>query len=180
MSRITLLSTIVSCLMVTAVYGEPPEMPTKKAKERANALQENLKAFQLRLVYHGPQDKPFYNLTLSVEPIPQLASDPFHPLIQIDEGQAKKIITHLAKDGFLDQATDPRVEKKAPLTTSGYSLSINGKDLAWRTELGWDLKMLRRLDNLQAVLDGKAAEAGKLVIGRLSGYRREWEKAAPE
>jgi len=109
-----------------------------------------------------------------------LASDPFHPLIQINEEQAKKIINHLANDGFLDQATDPRVEKKAPLTTSGYSLTVNGKGIAWRTELGWDLKMLKRLNALQAVLDGKAAEATKMLIGRLSGYRKEWEKAAPE
>jgi len=44
MSRIALLSTVLSCLMVTTVHGEPQDMPTKKAKERADALQLNPKA----------------------------------------------------------------------------------------------------------------------------------------
>lgn len=180
MSRIASLSIVIACFVVTAVRAEPPDTPTKKAKERAEALKGNPKEFQLQLLYHGPQDKPSYNLTLSVEPVDQLASDPFHPKVRIDEEQATKIINHLAKEGFLDQATDPRVEKKAPLTTPGYSLTVNGKDLMWRAELGWDLKMLKRLDELQATLDGKAAEAGKTLIARLGGYRRDWEKAASE
>lgn len=176
MSRIAPLSFAIAWLMATAVHAEPQDIPSKKAKERAEALKENPNAFQLLLLFHGPQDKPFYNLTLSVEPVDQLASDPFHPKVRIDEDQAKKIITHLAKDGFLEQATDPRVEKKALLTTPGYSLTVNGKDLAWRAELGWDLKMLKRLDELQAALDGKGALAMKTLIARLGGYRREWEK----
>lgn len=59
MSRIAVFSTVLSWLMVTAVHGAP-DMPTKKAKERAEAFLANPKAFQLRLVYHGDQDKPFY------------------------------------------------------------------------------------------------------------------------
>ena len=180
MSRIAMFTTILTCLMVTAARGEPQEAPTKKAVERAATLMENSNAFQLRLLYHGPQGKPFYNLTLSVRLVPQLASDPFHPLVQISEEQAKKIIAHLAKDGFLDEATDPKTEKKAAPTTAGYSLTVNEEDLVWKAELGWDLAMLRRLDGLQTVLNDRAAEVTKMLIARLAGYSREWEKEARE
>ncbi len=152
--------------------------PTKIAAERAKALKDNLQSFQLQLRYHGPQRKSYYILTLSVLPVPQLASNPFHPIIQIAEDQAAKIIEYLAKDGFLDQATDPRADKTAPPTTPGYTLRVSGNDSIWHAELGWNLAMLKRLDGFHAILDGEAKEAMGLLIGRLSGHRRVWEKAA--
>lgn len=173
MNRRACLFAILLCVPVTVVNAEP----TKKAEDRAKILKENLDTFQLMLLYDGQQDKPFYNLTLSVKPVRQAATNQFHPVVQIDKDQAKRIIEHLAKDGFLDQATDPRVEKKRPPTTTGYSLTVNGQDLEWQAGLGWDLAMVRRLDNLHSILDGKAEESIKILISRLSGYRQEWEKA---
>ena len=43
--------------------------------------------------------------------------------------------------------------------------------------LGWEMPLLKRLDGLRGVLDGGAAEAMDLLLGRMSGHRREWEKA---
>ena len=44
--------------------------------------------------------------------------------------------------------------------------------------LGWGLPLLSRLDGLRGVLDGDAAKAMDLLLGRLSGHRKEWERQA--
>jgi hypothetical protein len=149
---------------------------TTKAAQRAEALKEDLQSFQLQLHYHGPQDKPYYNLTLSVLPVPQLATSRFNQIIQIKKDQAAKIIDFLAENGFLDQATDPRVDGTRSPTAPGYNLRVTAKEVVWHAELGWNLAMLKRLDGFHAVLDGEAKQAMGLLIGRLSGHRRQWEK----
>ena len=39
--------------------------------------------------------------------------------------------------------------------------------------------MLKRLDGLRKVLDGDAAKGMDLLLGRLSGLRKQWEKETP-
>ncbi|QDU94456.1 hypothetical protein [Lignipirellula cremea] len=172
MRQIGLLLFLLGVFSPALALGATP----RPAEERAQSLEKNLQAFQLRLLYHGPQDKPFYNLSLSVQPLEQLASDPFHPLLQIDEAQAKKIIQFLATDGFLEQATELPAQRKRFLPASGYTLTVNGQDVALHAELGWDLAMLQRLDGLHKVLEGKPAAAMQTLIGRLAGYRKLWSE----
>jgi hypothetical protein len=44
--------------------------------------------------------------------------------------------------------------------------------------IGWDLKMLARLDAMAKVLDEDAARKMALLLDRLSGFRKEWQKNA--
>ena len=46
----------------------------------------------------------------------------------------------------------------------------------WHQDLGWDSKMLERLDALKTVLDAKPAAALEQLLVRMSGLRREWKK----
>ncbi|MFI5380219.1 MAG: M56 family metallopeptidase, partial [Tepidisphaerales bacterium] len=155
----------------------PTTRPSAKAADRATQLMANLKSFSLSLTYHGNQDKPYYGLRLSVE---QLASDnPFEPAVTITPQQAEKIIAYLAIEGYLDQALDlNRDRSPSPPPKPYYSLivQVNKGAVGFEEWLAWDLKMLHRLDGLRQVLDGDAARNMDLLLGRLSGQRREWEK----
>ena len=42
--------------------------------------------------------------------------------------------------------------------------------------LGWDLKMIERLEALQPALAGDAAKDMEFLLARLSGIKREWQK----
>lgn len=106
---------------------------SEKAAERADFLKRNLDTLQLQLVYYGPQDKPYYALTLSVLPVPQLASNPFHPNIQIKEDEAGRIVDHLSKEGFFDQAVKPKSgQKQQPVR--GYTLTVSVKGMTLRLD----------------------------------------------
>jgi hypothetical protein len=146
-----------------------------RAPERAEALKRNLKVFQLLLIYHGPQDKPYYNLTLSVPRVRPSETNPFHPIVHVDIEQAGRIVDRLASDGFLAEASDITRERIVPPSSPGYSMRVNGEEISLQAELGWNLGMLKTLDGLKSVLDGDAAESMELLLGRLSGHRREWE-----
>jgi hypothetical protein len=159
-----------------AVADPAGAKPTKKAGERAAQLKAAAKFFRLDLHYHGDQDKPYYGLTLSVPVVDQAALDPFHPIVQISEEEAVKIIDHLAGDGFLDQAQD-----KAPGKPAGqpcYTLTVRttgkGEAVVYDENLGWNAPMLKRLDGIKVILTGNAAKAMDLLLGRLAGHRKEW------
>ena len=57
----------------------------------------------------------------------------------------------------------------------GYTLKVGN----FHEDLGWGLPMLKRLDGLRKVLDGDAAKEMDLLLGRLSGLRKQWEKETP-
>jgi hypothetical protein len=55
-------------------------------------------------------------------------------------------------------------------------LTVKGrKELELYEVLGWDLKMIERLDAIAAVLDGDAAKKMSWVTARLFWHRKEWE-----
>ncbi len=172
--------------IATAANAQQADLAQARAKE----LKAGIKSFRLALNYNGNQDKPFYNLTLSVAGIAYDRRNAFYPQVHITEEQAGKIIDHLAADGFLSQAKQWNSLWNTPLRFAkpqGCVLTVSGfadgqgrfrGDLFWYEELGFDLAMLKRLDGLRKVLDGDAAKETDLLLGRLSGLRKQWEKEA--
>jgi hypothetical protein len=67
------------------------------------------------------------------------------------------------------------VGKRVPIGPA-YTLQI-GK---FSRNLGWGLPMLHRLDALRKVLDGKAAKEMDVLLGRMSGLRKQWQKEETE
>ena len=169
-------------------WGVPPNRTSRRlrigrrrrlGRKREQDLKAGLAAFRLDLRYFGPQDKPFYQLTLSTQPVPQLASDPFHPFVAIDRAQAEKIVALLASDGYLDRAVDELSQDITLRVPKGptYYLVVQAQDngvinVRMHEDLGWLPKLLDRLDALKKVLDPKPAAALDTLITRL-GPRRE-------
>jgi hypothetical protein len=149
--------------IVTAVHAQQPDLAQARAKE----LKAGIKSFRLTLNYNGDQDKPFYRLTLRVGAVEQ--SGPFQRLVSITEEQATKIIDHLVVDGFLSNVLDLRKQTLLP-TKPGYVLTVGN----YYGDLGWGLPMLKRLDGLRKTLDGDAAKEMDSLLGRLSGFRKQW------
>ena len=152
---------------------------TEQARKRAEQMKADAKSFRLELLHQGEQGKPFYRLTISVPVIDRLAIEPFHRIAQIDEKQAVQIIDHLARDGFFDKAVDMRNKtKRQPPVVPSYTMRVIVDDLPLFEELGWDLPMLKRLDALREVLPDNAQKDMDLLLGRMSGLRKQWEEAA--
>lgn len=162
--------------LVLGISAQAKAQPTEQALARAKQLKAGIKTFRLGLYYNGDEDKPFYRLTLKVGAVEQ--SGPFQRLVSITEEQATKIIDHLATEGFLDEAFDLRAKTKQPPPTSpGYVMMASIQGIGFQQDLGWGLPMLKRLDGLRTVLDGDAAKEMDFLLGRLTGLRKEWEKA---
>ena len=147
---------------------------SEQSKKRAKVLKANAKTFRLELNYNGPEDKPFYRLTLSVPKVGGDRRNPFYRIVQLKEDEALKVIDHLARDGFLDNAVDLLTDIKIsvfPPTMPGYIL----KALPFDEDLGWGLPMIQRLDGLRAALPDDGKKDMDFLLGRLSGLRKKWE-----
>jgi len=139
-----------------------------------------VESFRLELNYNGQEDKPFYRLILSVPPTGYDRGNPFYRLVQIKEPQATKIVDHLASDGFLERAVDLQSNIRIPPpTTPGYTLTVAVTGLQLHQDLSWGLRMIRQLDGLRKTLEGDAAKEMDLLLGRLSGLRKQWEEDTP-
>jgi hypothetical protein len=153
---------------------------TEKAQERAKQLKANADRFELQVApVLRNVEKPFYSLTLTVAGVPgDDRNNPFVQRMQISKELAGKIIEHLLFDGFFEKATEWDTRKiHDRVSAEGYVLIARGiPNVALDEGLGWDLSMLRRLDDLRKVLDGDAAKAMDLLLGRMSGMRAEWAK----
>jgi len=163
------------------LMSETRAQPSDQALARAKQLKAEIKTFRLELLYNGQEDKPFYRLILSVPPVGYDRSNPFYRLAQITEAQAETIIEHLANEGVLDEALDLRAKtKRPPPRMPGYTMKASTKSIGFQDDLGWGLPMLKRLDGLRKVLGGEAAKGIDLLLGRLSGLRKQWEKEAKD
>ncbi len=165
-------------------YEKTKEENEKKVKtfiSRLHKLQASVKTFTVSLDYSDEQGKRYYHLLLSVPQLPDHdRSNPFYQQVQVTEKQAKAIIAYLITEGFLDHAQEGPFEQ-TPVTPC-YLLSVNmvsmRQPVHYREFLGWDLNMLQRLDRLRKVLEGNAASAMDILIGRMAGLRAEWERQA--
>jgi hypothetical protein len=154
--------------------------PSKVATERAGELKADLKTFTLSLNYNGPQDKPYYHLLLSVpQPPGDDRANPFYQHVQVTEKQAEAIIDYLVIEGFFDRAQEAFLRTPVP---PYYQLSVQvdgkGHPARYGEFLGWNLKMIQRLDGLRKVVEGDAGKAVDILIARMTGHRTEWEKQA--
>lgn len=146
--------------------------------------------------YFGDQDKPFYQITYHLgdfaggDP-----NSPFDRVTRLDREAMLKLLDALAKDGFIAAASDISTKDIKPAL--GYSLTLvatkkdggdDFKKLRWQSikgnghvelyqALGWDLKMIERLEKLQPALAGEAARDLEFLLARLSGLKREWQQA---
>lgn len=150
---------------------------SEKARKRAEAMKADAKTFRLELNYHGEQDKPFYRLVVSVPAVVRRRSSPFERIVQISEDAAKRIIDHLARDGFFDGAHSTGELEKLPEPC--YLLTVRAGDLNLTEVLGWGLPMIERIDGLRDVLPAAGKKEMDFLLGRLSGLRKQWEADQP-
>jgi hypothetical protein len=153
---------------------------SEQARRRAEAMKANAKTFRLELNYNGEEDKPFYRLIVSVPVVNRRRNSPFNRIVQVKEDEAKRIIDHLARDGFLDRAVDLRARRRRPPSSPGYTMKVVTGDMPLYEDLGWGLAMLKRLDGLRDALPEAAKQDMDLLLGRLSGFRKQWEAEASQ
>jgi hypothetical protein len=171
---------VIACVPAAAWAADT--QPAGQGAERAEQLKAAIKTFALSLDYEGPEDKPFYRLHLTVQPVMEARSNQFVRKIRLTEEQAGKIIDWLLADGFLDRAPDVsrRNAIRAASPESCYVLSVEADLKAGRVklqeDLGWGLAMLTRMDALRKVLADVPAATMDFLLGRLSGYRAQWTK----
>lgn len=149
---------------------------TTPATDRAAQLEREVIHGVFELRYFGEQDKPYYKVLFGGPDVqlPEWA-DGSARVAQLTAAQTRKLVAHLAGEGFLVNAANVRQKKMKMPTGPCYVMSVRAKDIELWEELPWNLTMLNRLDALRAVLDGDAGKAMETLLGRLSGHRREWE-----
>ena len=182
------------------IQPKPAGKPAPRALARAKSLKDNIQHFQLHLKHYGPADKPYYGLVLGcgrafAQYLKALRKpDPFHPHVEISTKLTEALIAHLAQEGFLNNATnplrgDPRGRRRSwPPRGPAYVLRVHGSSEGILCEeLGWGMKMLKRLEALRkAIAAGEKPTGGRSpgtgtmdkLIGRLEGHRSKWAAAS--
>lgn len=147
--------------------------------EQAEKLKAAADKFILRVTYHGQANKQYQSLMLHNPNIRFKLVEGWWSA-PVDRAQVEKIVDHLAADGFFDRAVLAKLAGKP--ADPGYTLSVSasGPSDALAEELGWEGKMLGRLDSLRKVLDGRAAEAMDHVLKPLEPYREKWKSSEPK
>jgi len=158
--------------------AKPPVLSAKTTK-LATLFKDSAEKFTLNIRYYGEQDKPYYQLTIRVPKVRDQRK-PFWPAARVSQAGDRKIIDHLAADGFFDRAMDiTRVRMENP-TGPAYTLWLLGpKGVQLYEHIGWKTPMLKRLDALARRLDGDASKKMALLLGRLSGHRKVWARTVP-
>jgi len=158
------------------VGGKAVPPISKKAAELAKALKADLAKFTLDIRYFGPQDKPFHQLTLRV-PLVKDQRMKSWPASQLNRTAAIKLIDHLAADGFLDRAIETTEARTAMPKGPAYTLWVSGaRGRTFYEPIGWDSKMLARLDAMSEPLLGDPGRKMKALLDRLAGLRTKWEE----
>ncbi len=155
-----------------------PAAAKKKAAERAKLLKKTGTVY-LVLQYHVGYigARPSLHLATNSYKIELVGGI----LASLTPKEAANIIDHLAKEGFLAQAENVIGKDIAPPQGPAYTLTLFGAE---RTKLyqvlGWDLKMLRRLEGLRKVLakDSDAGKAMDKLLKALEPQRKKWQKPA--
>ena len=151
------------------------DKPAMRAGERAKLLKQHVGKFSLTLKHinpHGPNIRPVVRLTVA-EMGGRVRT------WRISKAQALKLIDHLAAEGFLASSRDIFVTKAPEITGPCCVLSVGGlPGVSLEQNLGWDLKMLGRLDALRKILDGKAGKAMAEFIKALEPQRKIWRQIA--
>ena len=156
---------------------------TVKRAHEIDAIVKALKAgqegFSLHVMYEGDEDKPYYRMHIYGGKLPPKRFPPFHSLAGgFAQGEFIRLINHLDESGLLLRSI-PANAKMPVAVTPYYYLRINGPKLKTGliVQLGWGLQMHRDLENLGNALYKDGRKRMGTLLGRLSGHKREWEKA---
>jgi beta-lactamase regulating signal transducer with metallopeptidase domain len=160
-----------------AILGHATAEKTGVQDERAELLREHADEFEFSLEYRGKEEMSYRSLLLEGP-----AAPPRGPLVagclgaRLSKEQVLKLIEHLRTEGFLANAANIAEKEMAFPTGPTYTLIVRGPErTAFYEELGWDLKMIDRIDAIATVLEGSAAKAMQTLIDRLSDQRKEWK-----
>jgi len=156
--------------------GDPAQRPlSETTKKRMMQLRESVESFRLELNYEGEQGKPYYRLIVSVPKVDRDELNAFCAVIEIDRSAALKVIEHLAESGFLDEAKKPEICKLGPgAIVHAYFMTVKTEEIALSENLGWGQQMLNRIDQLYVALPKEKKQPMDLLLGRLSGWRKQW------
>jgi len=151
-----------------------------EVQERGLQLERDADHFVLELRYFGRQDKPYYNIRFGGSQAQMPEKGGFVLSAQLKDEQVRRLVAHLAVEGFLAAARDVRFKEMKQPAGPCYVMTARAKDVELWEELPWSMAMLRRFDALRTVLgaDANAAKALDIFLGRMAGHRREWERNA--
>ena len=183
------VTAICGVVLAATAFADDRQSPKPPLSDKASKLAKEMRAgiatFRLDVTFYGTlvkQQQPYYRLTLSVQPVEQLAKDPFHAIALIKEAEAQTIIGWLSTNGFLDWSIDDMSDDITPGVPKGptYRLTVshevpNGGRGQRHEDLGWNLQMLQRLDSLKAVVGKESAGAMDLLLERMADERQGWE-----
>lgn len=182
----------LAALVTSSGFAAEPDENTTDRLKTLRTCESLTAAFR----YFGDQDKPFYQITYHLGDFAAAAdNNSFNRVTKLDRDAMLKLLDALAKDGFIGVAGDISTRDIKPKL--GYSLTLTAKKtggaaefkkLGWQAikddghvelyqPFGWDLKMIERLEGLQPALSGAAAKDMEFLLGRLSGLKRDWQKA---
>lgn len=157
----------------TTPATQPLRAASEEARQRAEGL-KNSESIQLELIPNAvPGTK---HLLLDSGSDKRKFAFPVE-VARISPEQRLTIIDYLAAEGFLDNAL---AYDMANPQYKGQTMIVRvywGKGF-YDENLGWNLKMLNRLDELRKVLDGDAGTAMDKFLVQFVAQRRAWETAS--
>lgn len=187
-----LLPIMMSFLLASAAWAEPASQPddeccpscaarraattqpdlTEAGRKNLATLNENLHDIRFQFSYTGPQDKPFYTVTLSVADFMADGGDPFVLGQRITHEQGERIVALLADSGWLNTAQDLARPPKVELP-DGYVLQVFGYDRGrvMIGPMGLNATTYQRLEAIRKVVDGPAEADMDKLLGRISFLR---------
>ena len=152
--------------------------PDAVTRQAVDELKYSVDRLAVKLAFHG--DGPYRAL--------QFQSFGERPAVVLSSEQIERLLDFLGEDDFFWRAVSsvPLREEATPpcylLLVRGHLENTPSGEVEYVEPLGWGPKLLRRLKNLRAALDGEAAKAMDEWLKQFDADRKVWEpkKTAPE
>jgi hypothetical protein len=158
---------------------DPP--PPLSVNERAAQLHAEIETLWVVLCCSGPATPAGKNkygeVRMSVRPFVYKSDKPTLRLIRLSPAQAKKLIDHLATEGYLQQAVELGKQEipERDLSEFCYTLQVSTRSLELHEDLGWGPGLVKRLKGLRGALDEEASHALGSIIAELAGEQKKTE-----